>query len=177
MLFKSIRQVTRAPSKGFTLIELLVVIAIIGLLSSVVLASLNSARIKARDTKRAQEMHSIYLAINLYYDQYGCLPRTSGSSCAGSGSYSESNAGGWDFSSQGGFMDFLKTAGFISNVPVDPTNNMTGDGGPAGTYSFRYYCYPYPSGPHLGYWRESTGTYVYVLGNSAAWGDNSYVCK
>jgi len=54
--------------RGFTLIELLVVIAIIGILSSVVLASLNSARLKARDARRVADLKQIQIALELYYD-------------------------------------------------------------------------------------------------------------
>lgn len=54
-------------NRGFTLIELLVVIAIIGILSSVVLATLNSTREKARDARRASDMKQIQNALELYY--------------------------------------------------------------------------------------------------------------
>ena len=62
-------------TKGFTLIELLVVIAIIGILSSVVLASLNSARAKARDARRLSDLHQIRNALELYAsDNSGSYP-------------------------------------------------------------------------------------------------------
>lgn len=57
---------TAAQRRGFTLIELLVVIAIIGVLSGVVLASLNAARGKARDARRLSDMKEIRTALELY---------------------------------------------------------------------------------------------------------------
>lgn len=60
-----------APRRGFTLIELLVVIAIIGLLSSVVMASLNSAREKARDARRLADVRQVQLGLALYANANG----------------------------------------------------------------------------------------------------------
>jgi prepilin-type N-terminal cleavage/methylation domain-containing protein len=53
---------------GFTLIELLVVIAIIGILSSVVLASLNTARAKGADAAIKSNIDSARAQAELYYD-------------------------------------------------------------------------------------------------------------
>lgn len=57
--------------RGFTLIELLVVIAIIGMLSSVVLASVNTARNKARDAAIKSELSELANLMALNYDNYG----------------------------------------------------------------------------------------------------------
>lgn len=66
-------------NRGFTLIELLVVISIIGLLSSVVLASLTATRDKAKLSKFAQEKHQADLFFELYYNEYGGYPYGAGS--------------------------------------------------------------------------------------------------
>ncbi len=57
--------------RGFTLIELLVVIAIIGILASVVLASLNSARDKGADAATKTNLANARAQAELFYDNNG----------------------------------------------------------------------------------------------------------
>lgn len=59
---------------GFTLIELLVVISIISLLSSVVLSSLNDARIKAKKAAFTETVLSIRTAMEIYRSTQGNYP-------------------------------------------------------------------------------------------------------
>ncbi|HUO75711.1 MAG TPA: prepilin-type N-terminal cleavage/methylation domain-containing protein [Candidatus Paceibacterota bacterium] len=64
-------------NKGFTLVELLVVIAIIGVLATLVLLQLGTARARARDTKRITDINQIRTAVEQYFeDNDGHYPAT-----------------------------------------------------------------------------------------------------
>lgn len=67
-----------ACRQGFTLIELLVVIAIIGLLSTLAVVALGSARQKANDSKRLSDIKQIQTALELYYTDNNAYPAGSG---------------------------------------------------------------------------------------------------
>jgi len=112
-------------TRGFTLIELLVVIAIIGLLSSVILASLNSARKKSRDARREADLKEIQTALELYYNDVNKYPVVTVASAVSDGSNGLAAKG--------------VNATYMSSIPDDPL------GGSAHYYyisnaSGQYYC-------------------------------------
>lgn len=129
----------RISSRGFTLIELLVVIAIIGLLSSVVLASLGQARSKARDAKRTVDIRQLQTALELYYDSYGRYPSsvncgTTLPSSSWCNSVEALSDGHWI---RGGSVSSL--APYIPSEPTDPSQGSTPNWTPLNGGTYYYY--------------------------------------
>lgn len=109
-----INQYVKNFPRGFTLIELLVVVAIIGLLSSVVLASLNSARAETRDSVRKAELKQMQIGISMHYQDYGFYPSTSGQWWGEPPGYGEHSLSG-----SNGFIPNVAPA-YMPILPHDP---------------------------------------------------------
>ncbi|MBU0546602.1 prepilin-type N-terminal cleavage/methylation domain-containing protein [Patescibacteria group bacterium] len=117
-------------TKAFTLIELLVVIAIIGMLSSIVLVSVNSSREKAKIAKAQDMVNSLYKIILMnYQESNGTSPSPSNTDIGTGCSY-------W---SPGTIVGFVNNTGdyyanwlgpWVGDVPKDPWGNCYSIDGP-----------------------------------------------
>lgn len=139
--------------RGFTLIELLVVIAIIGILSSVVLSSLNVARSKGNDAKRFSDLHQIATALELYRNSNTAYP-------AHDGATQVNNS-----------LNTVLAPTYIKTVPVDPTRT--------GSSGYRYCTGGSAQGYTLMTIPESTGNWCSIsLGtDDCGWSAAYAQCK
>jgi len=103
-------------SKGFTLVELLVVIAVIGILSTVVLLQLGSARAKARDIHLLTGIKQMETALYLYYDNNGSFP---------SGWFVANCTYPWSSAGNAVFLSALSPYVNVNNLPVPACDQPT----------------------------------------------------
>lgn len=131
---------SQKKQKGFTLIELLVVIAIIGVLSTVVIASVSATRAKARDAQRVQSVHQLQVALELYRNATGSYPDSAG--CGASVPFnnwcnSVESLLGSHWIKDNGVANVLSAQ--ISVDPKDPMQGLTANWTPAGGGTIYYF--------------------------------------
>jgi len=120
----------KIKNRGFTLIELLVVISIISLLSSIILASLSEARVKANEAALSSNLKQLELAIQLFNDDHanylfkdGLYPDGGDFGCE----YGEVEAGYCSINKHPNILkyslvpDYISSIDFITkNISTDP---------------------------------------------------------
>lgn len=120
---------TLSLSKGFTLIEMIIVMAILGILFTIVLVNVTSARERARDASKKGGLHALRIALNLYQNNYGGFPAT------GDGTtFNACGAGGTSPCPVCSTADF--TAGGAAGCDVTYMKSLPRDGS---NFAFRYY--------------------------------------
>ncbi len=131
--------------KGFSLVELLVVITIIAILSVVAYTAVGGNTIKARDSKRQQDLSTVQSALELYFVEFSRYP--------GSLDNGEATVGdGWKIPRK-----------YLSSIPIDPKESS-----PSGA-DIKYYYFTDGDVYMIGATLENEGVgneTSYVVGNT-----------
>jgi len=133
-------------NRGFTLVELLVIISIIGFLASIVLISLNNARLKSRDAKRVADVRQFISALELYQNQCFQYPVEATAITLGatgalklfSGTPADCGDDSGSSAANGGFGDTSGGTAYISSIPTAPlpADTATCQAGTANDYRY-----------------------------------------
>lgn len=111
--------VKQGQQKGFTLIELLVTIAIIGILASIVMAGVSTARTKSQDAERRTTLKILQNTLEVYYSTHDAYPVTAGWSGV------SVNGGSKTTSGVNAYIPNL-TPTYLPELPKDPAGFTTG---------------------------------------------------
>ena len=112
---------------GFTLIELLIVVVILGILAAIIVPQASSARSEARDATRETDMRAVEKALEMWANDNGDYPKTSGWS-GDAPSY-----GAKGYSGPTGYIPDLAPT-YIKQLPRDPNPSN-----PTGAKGYLYY--------------------------------------
>lgn len=125
---------------AFTLIELLVVISIVALLASVVFASINTARAKARDAQRVIDIKQIQVALELYYAKNSRYPDPQNDFPSHLNSLYNEDVSDYNGGGMPGavFMPELVAKGYLPHNIVDPVNKRVLVNGSPTSYVYAY---------------------------------------
>lgn len=112
----------RHPStkKGFTLIELMIAISIVAIIAAVGITSFSQSQKLARDARRKQDLRSIAVALELYYQKYGHFPCVVGT--GGGWLKSGTTVSNWITNDSGTCATGTSLdSTFINSMPIDPS--------------------------------------------------------
>lgn len=155
-------------TKGFTLIELLVVIAIIGILASIVLVSLNSARNKGKDASVQSEIASLRGQAEIYYSTNSTYAGACASSGTGGLSALLSAAASSSVTNSGGVVTAAGTAGTYQKTTCHDKADAWAAEAPLSTSA---------SSASVMWCADSTGTSKQTTTNLATSGTYQYQCQ
>lgn len=124
----------RRARPGFTILEILIVLAVFGLLATLAVLSLNSARARVRDAQRLSDVSTVSTALSRYWLEKATYPSSAGVQLAAPGSNTEVlSAGGFEK------REGAQSPIYLERLPVGPrVNEFYRYKGGANGYSIRF---------------------------------------